>query len=107
MKSKIRLHCFLVLWTLHWSSAVASPTSNEYEPCHRTAAALLQACLDENPGSINDTCWTKARSANQSCYTMVNDQHRKPDRKEVEARRKAEQARRLEQERRETQQTQK
>lgn len=57
--------------------AQASPTSNEYEACHRRAAATLQSCLDTAPGRPPDRCWADARRANDLCYAQVRESHRR------------------------------
>jgi bifunctional DNA-binding transcriptional regulator/antitoxin component of YhaV-PrlF toxin-antitoxin module len=63
---------------LNASPVWASPTSDEYRPCHRLAAEVLQRCLDERPGYENAPCWDKAKTAQVSCYADVRANHR-PD----------------------------
>src|SRR5436190_2215491 len=62
---------FLVLFfplTCHVCVAVASPTSNEFLPCHQMASSVLLHCLDEKPGYSADNCWDSARKVNDTCY---------------------------------------
>lgn len=54
---------------------LASPTANEYLPCHRQAAASLQACLDHSPGAENQGCWRESQQRNASCYREVKLSH--------------------------------
>lgn len=49
--------------------ALASPTPGDYRSCHRLAAAQLQRCLDEAPGTRQGSrCWDQSRQTNQACY---------------------------------------
>lgn len=85
--------------------AIASPTADEYLPCHRQAARFLEMCLDAAPGGFHDDCWKRGRAHQQACYRAVKAAHA-PDRKrtdamrraEDEARKRAEEARRRAQE---------
>ncbi len=65
--------------------AVASPTSNEYLPCHQMAASALQHCLDEIPGYADDKCWDEAKRVKSACYGKVVESHHGPDRNRIEA----------------------
>lgn len=76
-----------VILSLH-GIALGSPTAEEFLPCHRLAAEVLQRCLDERPGYANDACWEQARSAQQRCYRDVSRAH-VPDKARIEAERKA------------------
>ena len=71
---------------------LASPTSDEYRPCHQLAAKVLQHCLDERPGYENAQCWDSAKQTQAKCYADVRASHR-PDPK----RRAAEEAARRQQ----------
>lgn len=69
----------------HLPLAVASPTSNEYLPCHQIAASVLQHCLDEIPGYADDKCWDEAKRVKSACYEKVVESHHVPDKSRVEA----------------------
>lgn len=69
-------------------AALASPTAEEFLPCHKMAADMLQRCLDGRPGYENDACWAEAKTAQQRCYRSVNKAHR-PDKARIEAERRA------------------
>lgn len=56
-------------------AAQASPTANEYLPCHQLGARYVQSCLDEAPGRPQPRCWTRARAAVDRCYGEVRDSH--------------------------------
>ncbi|MDO8767542.1 MAG: hypothetical protein Q7K57_02325, partial [Burkholderiaceae bacterium] len=73
--------CFLPL-------ALASPTPNEFEACHRMASALLRACLDNSAGQASERCWERARLKNKVCSAEVRQRHR-PDRERTEAAKRA------------------
>ena len=82
---------FLILFfplTCHVCAVVASPTSNEFLPCHKGASALLWYCLDERPGYSADNCWDRARKYNDTCYANVRKRHR-PDPDRIKAEKKA------------------
>lgn len=67
--------------------AAASPTSDEFEDCHRLAAASLRHCLDESPGRLQEGCWNQSQASARACYAGVHRSHaRDPER---EAREKA------------------
>lgn len=70
------------------SVAVASPTPNEFLPCHQMAASVLMKCLDQNPGYADDHCWDAARHQNAACYAKVQASHQ-PDRERIEAAKEA------------------
>lgn len=74
--------------------ALASPTVQEFLPCHRLAADVLQRCLDQRPGYHNDECWERAKTAQRQCYRQVSDAHA-PDKARVDAEKKAIQASKL------------
>ncbi|WP_143072502.1 MULTISPECIES: hypothetical protein [unclassified Variovorax] len=57
------------------ASALASPTSNEYLPCHALAARTLQSCLDASPGAEGTPCWPESRRARDRCYAEVRASH--------------------------------
>jgi hypothetical protein len=67
----------------------ASPTSEEFLPCHKAASAVLQACLDKRPGVDDAACWTESRRANAACYTHVRQSHQRPDKARTQAAAKA------------------
>jgi hypothetical protein len=77
----IRLPAYLALLLLSTClPAMASPTPNEYLPCHQQGAALLSACLDRDPGNANAGlhCWADAKRAHDACNANVRASHR-PD----------------------------
>jgi hypothetical protein len=88
MTPMIRVPCLLVFLTYSLTLAVASPTANEYASCHQQAAKALSSCLDRNPGSVSDNCWTESRRANATCYASVRESHR-PDMARIAAAKKA------------------
>ena len=60
-------------------AALASPTSSEFQQCHRVAAATLQYCLDETPGNLHGPgCWQKSRRSQERCYDEVRASHQRP-----------------------------
>ncbi len=62
-------------------AALASPTDNEYQQCHRMAAATLQYCLDESPGNLHGPgCWETSRRIQKRCYGEVRASHQRPPR---------------------------
>lgn len=71
-----------------FSLAVASPTPNEYVPCHQQAVQTLSACLEKNPGQNNSHCWNESQHANNVCYAGVRDGHL-PDKARINAEKKA------------------
>jgi hypothetical protein len=81
------------LLSAFYSLAIASPTSNEYLPCHKMAASMLLNCLDERPGYVNDQCWESSRHQTNVCYAEVKKSHR-PDPDMIEAKKKAMEIRR-------------
>lgn len=76
-------------------SAFASPTSDEFMPCHRLASSTLLQCLDQNPGLHDGKCWDSARKLNEACYDKVRKDHR-PDAGRIEAEKRANEQRRKE-----------
>ncbi len=85
--------CGLLLTALQ--AACASPTSADFEVCHRAAAAALEQCLDRHTGPNDDMCWSDARKTKRRCYADVNEKyarHPVEDRKKAEAARKATEA---------------
>lgn len=83
-----RLGCLILPIALWFSLAAASPTANEFTPCHQAASASLFQCLEENPGYTNDACWDTARRRQTACYASVQERHR-PDKARIEAKEKA------------------
>ena len=71
-------------------TAQASPTANEYEPCHKLGAYYLQTCLDRAAGQQQPQCWTEAHTAVDRCYTEVRASH---DKGRIEEKRRAAQQR--------------
>lgn len=70
-----------VMVLLAGNAALASPTSNEYQQCHRVAALTLQYCLDETPGNLHGPgCWEKSRHSQERCYGEVRASHQRPPR---------------------------
>lgn len=70
-------------------AALASPTANEYQACHRQAARVVEMCLDDTPGGDGANCWKRAQAHQQACYREVRAAH-VPDRRRIEAMRQAE-----------------
>jgi len=67
--------------------ALASPTADEFLPCHQIASsALLKCfkCLDQSHGYNSGKCWDSARALNEACYAKVSESHR-PDAARIEA----------------------
>ncbi len=75
-----RFWCSIFPFTYSISVAIASPTPNEYERCHRMASSVLVMCLDKNAGSAGKKCWDAARRRNDACYADVRESHSRPDR---------------------------
>lgn len=69
--------------------AAASPTANEFEPCHRAAAMQLQRCLSEVGTGEGGACWTQAQTRHQACRAEVVRQHAPPDAARLRALREA------------------
>ncbi|MES3023239.1 MAG: hypothetical protein V4857_16865 [Pseudomonadota bacterium] len=91
MTTIFRFPCLAFVLTCCFGSSVASPTSNEYAPCHKLAAYSLTACLEQNPGYVNDKCWKESKRQNDACYAGVRESHR-PDKAKIAAMKKAEAA---------------
>jgi hypothetical protein len=83
----IRQFLFMLL-TCHVCVAMASPTSNEFLPCHKMASAVLLHCLDEKTGHGAGDCWDRSRNTNDTCYEDVWKSHR-PDPDRIKAEKKA------------------
>ena len=73
--------------------ALASPTANEFERCHRGAALSLQHCLSEAGMGDASACWPQAQAHHQNCWREVVKEHQPPDAARVEAMREAERRR--------------
>lgn len=76
MKLALHFSRWIFITTCCCSFAVASPTANEFLPCHQMASSVLLHCLDEIPGSVDDKCWDAARRQNRACYAKVRESHR-------------------------------
>lgn len=80
---------YLIFPLAFWFSlAAASPTANEFTPCHQAASASLFQCLEKNAGYVNDDCWNAAKRRNTTCYASLQERHR-PDKARIEAAEKA------------------
>ncbi len=82
--------CSLLLTALQ--AVHASPTSEDFEVCHRAAATSLEQCLDRRTGTNDNICWSDARKMKRRCYADVNQKyarHPVEDRKKMEAAKKA------------------
>lgn len=54
----------------------ASPTAEDFRNCHRVAAAALEACLNENPGSQNTSiCFNSSSGVLSKCVTELKSSH--------------------------------
>lgn len=73
--------------------ALASPTANEFERCHRGAALYLQHCLGKAGMGDGSACWPQAQAHHQECRRAVVQEHQPPDAARVEAMREAERKR--------------
>ena len=72
-----------------FSSANASPTSNEFEECHVLASKYLLKCLNENMNNIHiGQCWIQSKSSYDHCHSKVMKRH---DRAEMKKRKKVRQ----------------
>ena len=85
---RLQFTCIALVISLSAGLAFASPTSADYEVCHRKAALTLQMCLDSQAGGDSPECWSEARRVNQRCYTSVRASYT-VDKKKVEAMRRA------------------
>ena len=90
MKRIGRFLCAGVFPAFCFSLAAASPTANEFLPCHQLSSSMLSTCLDQNPGYVAANCWETARRANDACYATVRKSHQ-PDRDRIEAEKRARQ----------------
>lgn len=54
------------------SISYASPTSNEFIPCNKTAVALLEQCLKDK----DSNCWAVSKNGYASCRKRVFSSHR-------------------------------
>jgi hypothetical protein len=81
----------LLAWAACCCCVYASPTLNEFLPCHKRAALTLQHCLDRQPGTANEECWLESRQVRDSCYDNVVSDHA-PDKARAAAMRRAEEA---------------
>lgn len=80
----------LALVLLAGGAVHASPTPNEFEACHKLAAAVLRACLDQAPGRLDEACWRQSHERAVTCHAQVRDGH---DREAEQARAAARRAR--------------
>jgi hypothetical protein len=69
--------------------ALASPTANEFERCHRGAALILQHCLNKAGQGDDAACWPQAQTYHRDCRTEVVQEHQPPDAARVKALREA------------------
>lgn len=71
--------------------AGASPTSNQFEACHKQAAAVLYHCLEKRAGhkGKGDECWQESKQHNQACYSDLFESHKDFNSKEAAAERAA------------------
>lgn len=98
---RFRYICSVIaLWAGCVHAVMASPTSDEFVPCHQMASEVLLVCLNDHAGQTGDTCWDAARRNNETCYDRVFARHR-PDKARIEAEKRA-----LEQSRQEKQNVQ-
>jgi hypothetical protein len=89
----MRFFILLIGWTVLAQGALASPTANEFEPCHRGAAWRLQHCLSKAGMGDGAACWPQAQAYHQQCRQAVVQEHQRPDAARVEAMREAERKR--------------
>lgn len=68
----------------------ASPTPNEFQACHQLGAKLLQHCLDQAPGRLEEACWRQSRERTSGCYADVRNAGTR-ERERAEAARRAQQ----------------
>ncbi|MCW5654911.1 hypothetical protein [Hydrogenophaga sp.] len=82
--------CALFCCLVGWVPAVgASPTANEFEPCHRAAAAHLQRCLSDDGTGAGQACWPQVRRRYEACRDAVVRSHQPPDAARLKALREA------------------
>lgn len=68
--------------TLLSTYALATPTAEDFQQCHRMTAAALEECLNENPGSQNTTrCFKEASRVLSRCVAELKSSHSKERRK--------------------------
>ena len=72
------------------STVVASPTSADFEDCHKQASSSLLYCLNETPGIVNEACWLNSKKINATCYTNTIQYYATPNKEKIEAKIKAE-----------------
>lgn len=89
----MRLFILLVSGTMLAHGVWASPTANEFAPCHRGAAWRLQHCLSEAGMNDGAACWPQVQTYHRDCRKAVVRQHQPPDAARVEAAREAERKR--------------
>ncbi|MDM7859250.1 hypothetical protein QTP81_01355 [Alteromonas sp. ASW11-36] len=61
-----------------FSTALASPTENEFESCKKLAVKILEACLEYN----EEECWVKSKADYESCRLSVLEMHSSEQRKQ-------------------------
>lgn len=61
--------------------ANSSPTSNEFEECHKFASTHLLYCLNDHKIDNNE-CWSKSKGYYDSCYKKVYSRHDRRPKKE-------------------------
>lgn len=76
MKLMLRRWLLILPLACHAALAMASPTSDDYVPCHRMASLILLECLNNNQNA-GDHCWNKAKSAHKTCYADVVKSYQK------------------------------
>ena len=87
---------FLIpIWLTHAPMAGASPTTSDFEICHKMAATTLEQCLNQHHNTDGVKCWDTAKRKNASCYQQINASYA-PDFKKINAQKAAEEKMRLE-----------
>ena len=86
----------MVVLTMLFNSASASPTSNEFEECNQFASKRLLYCLNDNINTTSYTCWQKSKSSYESCRSGVIACHDRSKQKELDELSKAIEAMELE-----------
>ena len=65
----VKIICILILF--YEASIFASPTSNEFIPCKKMAAVVLENCLMDD----GEDCWVKSQQHYATCKKSVVEMH--------------------------------
>lgn len=65
--SNLALICVFLVIVSFGESGNASPTSDDFIPCHKVAVIILDKCLQDGGSS----CWSDSKASYESCRQRV------------------------------------